>query len=72
MADRSAAVLGAIAGAAPGGGVFHCVGGRDRTGQIAILLLALAGVDAERIVADYELSDVRLRVSVLRARLVTR
>lgn len=60
MPERSAAVLTAIAGARPGGVVFHCVGGRDRTGQIAILVLALAGVGSEEIVADYELSDERL------------
>ncbi len=60
MPERSAAVLTAIARARPGGVAFHCVGGRDRTGQIAILLLALAGVASDEIVADYELSDERL------------
>lgn len=61
MPDRSAAVLAAIARSRPGGVVFHCVGGRDRTGQVAIVLLALAGVGADEIVADYERSDERLR-----------
>ena len=60
MPERSAAVLRAIARALPGGVAFHCVGGRDRTGQIAILLLALVGVGADQIVADYERSDERL------------
>jgi hypothetical protein len=60
LPDRSAAVLRAIAGAREGGVVFHCVGGRDRTGQVAILLLALAGVSTDEIVADYAHSDVRL------------
>ncbi len=55
MPERSAAVLTAIARARPGGVVFHCVGGRDRTGQIAILVLALAVVGSEEIVADYGL-----------------
>lgn len=54
--DRSARVLVEIARAQPGGVVFHCGGGRDRAGQIAILLLHLAGVPAETIAADYALS----------------
>lgn len=58
--ERSARVLAAIADAAPGGVVVHCAGGRDRTGLISILLLALAGVETAAIVADYELSDERL------------
>jgi protein-tyrosine phosphatase len=59
--ERSAGVIAAIAAAEPGAVVFHCGGGRDRAGQIAMLLLALAGVDAERIAADYALSTERLR-----------
>jgi len=60
MPGRSAAVLRAIARAEPGGVAFHCIGGRDRTGQITVLLLALAGVSTDAIVADYEVSDERL------------
>jgi protein-tyrosine phosphatase len=58
--ERSARVIAAVAGAAPGGVLIHCVGGRDRTGQIAMLLLALAGVAPEQIAADYELSATGL------------
>jgi protein-tyrosine phosphatase len=58
--ERSARVLAAIANAEPGGVVVHCVGGRDRTGQTAMLALSLAGVAPAEIVADYELSDPRL------------
>ena len=47
------AALGAISDAAPGGVLIHCVGGRDRTGLVAALLLVLAGVEPEAIVADY-------------------
>jgi protein-tyrosine phosphatase len=61
FADRSAQVLRAIATAPPGGVVFHCQGGRDRAGQIALLVLALAGVGPDAIAADYALSDARLR-----------
>jgi len=53
---RSALVIRAIARAQPGGVLFHCVGGRDRSGQIAMLLLALMGVAPEDIAADYCLS----------------
>ncbi len=57
---RSADVVAAVARAQPGGVVFHCNGGRDRAGQIAMLLLALVGVPAEAIAADYALSFERL------------
>jgi len=59
--ERSAEVLRAIAAAGPGGVAFHCQGGRDRAGQISMLVLALAGVHPEEIAADYALSDERLR-----------
>ncbi len=58
---RSAAVIGAIARARPGGVVFHCAGGRDRAGQISMVLLTLVGVEPAAIAADYGLSDARLR-----------
>ena len=56
----SAAAIAAIARAQPGGVVFHCVGGRDRSGQIAMLALSLAGVAPNVISADYDLSRERL------------
>jgi protein-tyrosine phosphatase len=37
--------------------LFHCTAGKDRTGVTAMLLLGLAGVDDEEIVADYSLTD---------------
>lgn len=57
---RSTAVLAAVAGASPGGVAFHCAGGRDRAGQVAMLALALAGVVPEVIADDYALSAGRL------------
>jgi protein tyrosine/serine phosphatase len=54
--ELSAAVVAAIARAGPGGVLFHCVAGRDRTGMVAMLVLALAGVSAEDIAWDYALS----------------
>jgi len=59
--ERSVAALRAIARAGPGGVAVHCVGGRDRTGQVALLALALAGVAPAAIAADYALSGERLR-----------
>jgi len=40
--------------------VFHCAAGKDRTGVLAALVLELAGVDREVIVADYVLTAERL------------
>jgi protein-tyrosine phosphatase len=53
---RHAAVISAIARAQPGGVLFHCIRGNDRTGIVSLLLLALAGVIPDEIVADYEIS----------------
>jgi protein-tyrosine phosphatase len=58
--ERTAAVLAAIATAMPGGVAFHCGGGRDRAGQITMVLLALLGVAPRDIAADYMLSYERL------------
>jgi protein-tyrosine phosphatase len=33
--------------------VFHCIGGKDRTGMTALLLLAILGVTTDQIQADY-------------------
>ncbi|HEV2089277.1 MAG TPA: tyrosine-protein phosphatase [Cryptosporangiaceae bacterium] len=57
---RMAAALAAIAGAGPGGVVIHCGLGRDRTGLVVMLMLALAGVPPDEIATDYELSVGRL------------
>jgi protein-tyrosine phosphatase len=54
--ERHVAVIRAIAQAQPGGVLFHCKRGHDRTGIIALLLLALAGVSPDEIVAYYALS----------------
>lgn len=45
--------LRAIGTAEPGAVMIHCVGGRDRTGLLSALLLAVAGVEPEAILADY-------------------
>jgi protein-tyrosine phosphatase len=40
--------------------LFHCYAGKDRTGLVAAMLLALAGVSRDDIAADYGESDVQL------------
>lgn len=60
--QQCAAALKAIAHAEPGGVVFHCGRGRDRTGLVALLVLEIAGVSADDIVADYGLSTDRVRL----------
>ncbi|HVC31470.1 MAG TPA: tyrosine-protein phosphatase [Steroidobacteraceae bacterium] len=57
--------LEAIAAAAPGPLLFHCVAGKDRTGVIAALLLALADVVPRAIAADYAASTGNLREAYL-------
>lgn len=59
--ERIVAAVRAIAGAAPGCVVFHCAGGKDRTGLVAMVLLALAGAEADEIVADYLLTFERMK-----------
>ena len=51
--DRLEQVLDAIEQAPPGGVLFHCVGGRDRTGLVAIAALAAVGVVPDAIADDY-------------------
>jgi protein-tyrosine phosphatase len=59
--ERAAAAVRAVARAGAGGVVVHCGMGRDRTGLVSMLLLALVGVAPETIADDYALSaDGRL------------
>ncbi|MER7113311.1 tyrosine-protein phosphatase [Saccharomonospora azurea] len=51
----------AVATAAPGCVVFHCAGGKDRTGLLALVLLTLAGATPAEIVADYLLTYERMK-----------
>ncbi len=53
LPERTVAVLSVIATAPDGGVLFHCAGGRDRTGLIAAILMTAAGVEEDAIVADY-------------------
>jgi len=62
--DNMAQVLRTIANAAPGGVYFHCTAGKDRTGMIAMLLLANAGVPRDVIAEEYGLT-ARLGASLM-------
>ncbi|MEC8762139.1 MAG: tyrosine-protein phosphatase [Actinomycetota bacterium] len=48
-----AGVLAGIAAADPGGVLFHCAGGWDRTGFVSAFLLRAAGVPASAATMDY-------------------
>ncbi len=52
--------LAAIADAPAGAVLFHCAGGKDRTGLVSALLLRLAGASIDEIAADYGLSEANL------------
>lgn len=58
-------VLRVIAAAPPGPLLFHCVAGKDRTGVIAALLLALAEATPEAIAYDYAVSSQHLHDAYL-------
>jgi len=59
-------VLSAIAAAPAGPLLFHCVAGKDRTGLIAALLLALADAEPQAIARDYAMSSANLRDGYLK------
>ena len=56
-----ATAMAAIANAPEGGVLVHCAAGKDRTGLISALLLAVAGVPDQTVAADYALTAEFLR-----------
>jgi protein tyrosine/serine phosphatase len=54
--DNVVAALRALAHAGPGASVVNCAAGKDRTGVVCALSLAVAGVPHEEIVADYAMT----------------
>lgn len=56
------AVMRAVAYAKPGGVLFHCYAGKDRTGLIAAMLLSVLGVDEEDIIHDYAFTNEAIEV----------
>jgi protein-tyrosine phosphatase len=63
LAVGGAAIRTVLEAAADDAGaiVFHCTGGKDRTGVVAAVLLRALGVDDDAIVEDYALSERYLR-----------
>lgn len=59
-AEQIVAMARAVAHAAPGGVLIHCLAGKDRTGIAVALLLSLIGVAEADIAADYTLSVANL------------
>ena len=55
-AESLVAILGLLANADRLPAVFHCAAGKDRTGVVAAVVLALLGVDDDVIASDYGLS----------------
>jgi protein-tyrosine phosphatase len=60
FSDGFALAVSAVAGAAPGGVVVHCMAGKDRTGLVSALLLRLAGVPVLDVATDYAVSERNL------------
>jgi protein tyrosine/serine phosphatase len=59
LSDRPDHVVGALralTAADPGASVVHCAAGKDRTGVVVALALAVADVPHEEIVADYAMT----------------
>jgi hypothetical protein len=69
--ERHVAAIAAIAQAKPGGVLLHCLRGQDRTGILALLLLALVGVLPEVIASDYEMSHDPYRDELLKGKHTT-
>ena len=55
------AIMQAVIATTEGSVLVHCHAGKDRTGMIVALLLAVAGVSHELIAADYALSNQYLQ-----------
>jgi protein-tyrosine phosphatase len=58
------AIFAALAAETPAPVVFHCSGGKDRTGVVAALVLRCLGVPDGVIVEDYALSEANLAEAV--------
>ncbi|GII91878.1 tyrosine-protein phosphatase [Sinosporangium siamense] len=70
LRDRPDSVLAALRVFAHGDGpaIVHCAAGKDRTGVVVAMALAVAGVTREAIVADYAATGDRLEGILARLR----
>lgn len=65
--EQIVAMARAVANAAPGGVLIHCLAGKDRTGIAVAMLLSLIGVSDADIAADYSLSADNLAAELAAA-----
>ncbi|GIH71696.1 tyrosine-protein phosphatase [Sphaerimonospora thailandensis] len=70
LRDRPDSILAAlrVLAADDGAAVVHCAAGKDRTGVVSALALAVAGATPEAIVADYVATGMRLEAVLTRLR----
>ena len=70
LRDRPDSILGALRDIAhaPGATVVHCAAGKDRTGVVCMLALAVAGATREAIVADFLATGDRIAPLMTRLR----
>jgi protein tyrosine/serine phosphatase len=70
LEDRPAEVVSALRAiaASPGPALVHCAAGKDRTGVIVALALAVAGAEPSAISADYAASADRIDAILTRLR----
>jgi rhodanese-related sulfurtransferase len=70
LSDRPDSVVGALRAIAEakGAAVVHCAAGKDRTGVVVALALAVAGVERAAIVADYAATGERITGILARLR----
>ena len=70
LRDRPDSIVAALRDAAGAGGaaIVHCAAGKDRTGIVCALALAVAGATREAIVADYVATGERIEPLLARLR----
>lgn len=56
--ENIATIMGTLADAGDHACIYHCAGGKDRTGVISALLLGISGVPDETIAEDYALTAI--------------
>jgi len=63
LVERPDSILAALRAVAyaPGAALVHCAAGKDRTGTLVALVLTLAGVERDAVVADYVASSERVQ-----------